>query len=300
MINSFKKAVKLFKKSNYIINNFERTISFISRSNELNSLALNSEKSCVEKLAPGENELIVSFTTYNTRIYDVHLVVESIAQQTIRPNRLILWLDEEEFTLESIPLILKNQMERGLEIRFCPNYRSYKKLVPTLKNFPEANIITIDDDIFYPYDMIELLVKENKLYPDYIISHRAHKMHYDNLNQISKYHEWESETSDSDPSLLIFPVGVGGIFYPKGALDSRCLDVKVFMDIAPSADDVWFKAISLSNKIKCKKVKDDRSFWDRFLVIEDSQEGGLYQTNITENDWQIEKTFKYFDLTGTK
>ncbi|MDO6467261.1 hypothetical protein Q4498_03955 [Neptunomonas phycophila] len=289
MINSFKKAVKLFKKSNYIINNFERTISFISRSNELNSLALNSEKSCVEKLAPGENELIVSFTTYNTRIYDVHLVVESIAQQTIRPNRLILWLDEEEFTLESIPLILKNQMGRGLEIRFCPNYRSYKKLVPTLKNFPEANIITIDDDIFYPYDMIELLVKENKLYPDYIISHRAHKMHYDNLNQISRYHEWESETSDSEPSLLIFPIGVGGISYPKGALDSRCLDVKVFMGIAPSADDVWFKAISLSNKIKCKKVKDDRSFWDRFLVIEDSQEDGLYQTNITENDWQIEK-----------
>ena len=104
------------------------------------------EKRGVTDLPLLDEPLVVSLTTFGQRVFDVHLVVESIMQQTVLPNRIILWLDETEFNESSLPLSLKKMQQRGLEIRYCPNLRSYKKIIPTLKLVPEATVITIDDD----------------------------------------------------------------------------------------------------------------------------------------------------------
>ena len=41
-------------------------------------------------------------------------------------------------------------------------YKCFKKLIPTLNRFKEDIIITTDDDVLYPYDMIEIGLKEFK------------------------------------------------------------------------------------------------------------------------------------------
>ena len=241
-------------------------------------------------------ELIVSFTTYNKRIHDVHLVIESIAQQALKPNRLILWLDENEFTLESIPLILHKQIERGLEVRFCPNYKSYKKLIPTLQLFPDANIITIDDDILYPHDMIEILMREHQKFPYYIIGHRGHKIKFKSDKHMSPYSNWDNEIKKESIGHDIFLTGVGGILYPPNSLNNLVLNCQTFMDLCANADDVWFKAMALLNDVKCKKVNDERVFFNRFLLLADSQDIALYKTNIVDNDIQLKEVFDYYDL----
>ena len=75
--------------------------------------------------------LVVSLTSYPARFGSLHLVLQSLLMQTVRPDRVILWLaagDETQLTPEITAL--------DVEIRICPNWRSYKKIVPTLLEAP--------------------------------------------------------------------------------------------------------------------------------------------------------------------
>ncbi|MCE7536796.1 glycosyl transferase [Aliivibrio fischeri] len=298
MFQKIKYLAKKYNASSNVINNVNKLIDCKIKSNHLLNLALVSSEPITQPLETGQTELIVSFTTYNKRIHDVHLVIESIAQQTVKPNRMILWLDEDEFTLENIPLILNKQISRGLEVRFCPDYRSYKKLIPTIQAYPDSNVITIDDDILYPYDMIEILCKEHKQYPKCIIGHRAHKITQDLDFNILPYSQWEYETIENTQGDLIFITSGGGTFFPKNCFNDEVLNSDAFLSMCPNADDVWFKVMSLLNSAKCKKVNDARGFSERFLLLEHSQDIGLYNTNQKEagNDNQIKTVFSYYDL----
>lgn len=298
MFIKFRNLIKKFKKLISNINNVDCLLDSKIKSNHFLSLALTSVGAITQPIKEGEIELIVSFTTYSKRIHDVHLIVESIAQQTIKPNRLLLWLDEDEFTLEDLPLILHKQISRGLEVCFCPNYRSYKKLIPTLQEFPDADVITIDDDILYPHDMVEMLCKEHQQYPECIIGHRVHKIKIDSDGNVLPYKRWEHETSDSNASLRIIPIGVGGVFYPARVLNEECLNIENFTKFSPHADDVWFKTMSLLNKVKCKKVNDNRKFFKRFFILQDNQDIGLLNSNVHEggNDSQIKKLFEHYKI----
>ena len=87
-----------------------------------------------------EHEVIVSLTSFGKRIYDVHLAIESIMQGSVKPNRIILWLSEEEFKGKPLPKTLEKQKNRGLQIEYCEDLRSYKKIVPTMEKYPDARI----------------------------------------------------------------------------------------------------------------------------------------------------------------
>ncbi|MCU1526298.1 MAG: hypothetical protein JWP75_61, partial [Frondihabitans sp.] len=56
-------------------------------------LAVRNHMSRRAIVAPGGP--VVSLTSYSRRVLFVHLAIESIARGTMRPSRLILWLDEE-------------------------------------------------------------------------------------------------------------------------------------------------------------------------------------------------------------
>lgn len=292
------KLINALKRINIMAASIDIKLDCSHRANYLLNSALTSNESITVQKLDDEKELIVSFTTYNKRIHDVHLVVESIAQQTLKPNRLILWLDEDEFTLDTIPLILKKQMVRGLEVCFCPNYRSYKKLIPTLQKYPDATVITIDDDILYPHDMIECLVREHNSYPNCIIGHRAHKMKFRKDQSLMPYNEWENETKDNDPSYSIFITTGAGTLFPARCFSKGVLESDVFLSVCPTADDVWFNAIATFNGVKRKKVKDVREFWDRFLLLNTSQDIALFNQNKIDdgNDKQIKTVFEMFDI----
>jgi len=297
----FKKVVGLIKKINRssdVIIDFDKTLDFKIKSSHLLNATLISNEPITQPIKKGETELIVSFTSYSKRIHDVHLVVESIAEQALKANRLILWLDEDEFTLETIPLVLHRQIKRGLEVRFCPNYKSYKKIIPTLEVFPDANIITIDDDILYPYDMIEILIREHKQDSTCILGFRAHKVKMESNGALKPYVEWEYETYDNNSGNLIFLTSGAGTFFPKACFDDEVLNSNVFMSICPSADDVWLKAMALLSQRKCKKVSDGRDFWKRFMLIKKNQDIGLFNLNVIDsfNDEQIKSVFERYGL----
>ena len=244
----------------------------------------------------GEVPLIVSLTTYSHRINDVYLVVESMLRQSVLPNRIILWLDEDEFSGDMLPVLLKKQRQRGLEIMYCKNIRSYKKIIPTLQLTKDCNIITVDDDIIYPYDFIErflLAYQKNKncvyYYCGRIILHDG--------NRFKSYNKWpmvESSTELFD----VLPTGAGGVFYPAGCFDDRVTDESLFMDLCPHADDVWLRVMTMLKGYKCRKIEFSGSFNNYFAHIWRGQDIALSNRNYfnNANDTQVCAAFDRFEI----
>ncbi|MBL4630816.1 MAG: glycosyl transferase [Paraglaciecola sp.] len=290
------KIINKIRRLFFNVDNFGELVKYIVKSEMLLQRTMTVSESVINK--DHNSEYVVSLTTYGRRIHDVHLVIESIGLQTIKASRVVLWLDEKEFDMENLPVLLHKQVERGLEIKFCPNYKSYKKFIPSFRLFPDANIITIDDDILYPVDMIEQLIREHKLYPQCIIGQRAHKIKVTKNNVIRPYLKWELETKDSKPGNDIFLTTGAGTLFPKKCFSSEVADPGMFLALCPTADDVWFKVMAVLNGVKCKAVNDEREFLSRFMFIPDSQDMGLSHVNVHQNmnDVQLKGTLKHYSL----
>lgn len=254
-------------------------------------LGVTSEKYC-------DHDIIVCLTSYGKRIYDVHLTIESIMEQTMKANRIILWLDYS-FEGKPLPNAIRLLQKRGLEIMYCKDIYSYKKLIPALKKFPEDVIITFDDDVVYEFDLLERFILSYKQDPSYIYCGRMHRMLLDKQGHILPYSQWKWNQNTPDPSLLNFPTGVGGVLYPPHSLDSEVLNESVFMNICRYADDIWFKAMAIKKGTLTKKIYTHNPLGDDYLINEGVQDIALGKINIKGkhlNDRQLLDVFNKYNL----
>lgn len=242
-----------------------------------------------------ENPLIVSLTTYPKRFNVVYLTIESLMNQTMKPDKIILWLAKDELVNNEIPSKISKLKLRGLEIRIIDeNLKSYNKLIYALKEFKTSNIITCDDDIIYPKFFIEGLYKTLNKFPKNIIAYRCTLMKKIDEKTLAPYLSWPAAT-DNKPSFNLFPTGVGGILYPPNSLNEQVFNKDLFLRLAPSADDIWFKAMALLNNTKTVMV-NEKSI--EFPMIRGSQDDALWHVNVLENknDEQLKNVFDYFKL----
>jgi len=283
----------LDNKHNSLINR----IKYINRADYLSNCALNSIEQGISREKYCNDEIIVSLTTYSRRLYDVYLAIESIMQQTLKPNKIILWLSDE-FKQNDIPLTLQKQQNRGLEIRYCKDIGPYTKLIPALMDFPSAAIITIDDDCLYYFDLIENLVNSYKKNPNLISCARMHQMKLINNNTFEKYEKWLMKCEFFDISPLNFPTGVGGVLYPPHCFNEEIFNENIFMNICKYADDVWFKAMALLNNVSSKKIYTHNKNGEDYFLNKNIQDIGLFKMNIYKgmNDIQLKSTFDKYNL----
>ena len=245
-----------------------------------------------------KNDFIISLTTYNKRIYEVYLTIESLFHQTLKPKKIILWLAENEFNYENTPLILKKQQDRGLEIRFCTDIKSYKKLIPTLQLIPNTIVITVDDDYIYPFDFVENLIKIYQKYPACVCYYVGSKISFDKKGKINPYLKWEQSDEEYTPSILNFATGAGGVLYPPLCFYQDIMNESLFNRYAPNADDIWFKAMTLLNDVQYVKVPIECRFSDKFVFLKNTQDIALYHCNVEKNlnDTYIKKVFEKYNL----
>ncbi|RQW63877.1 glycosyl transferase [Vibrio viridaestus] len=288
---------KIVRKRFFVkLDNIDLLIRAKSKCDYYEIRCLENESLLIEK--DSNSNMVVSLTTYSKRIYQVHLVIESLGNQTIKPNRIILWLDENEFDLDNIPLMLKNLTKRGLEIKFVPNFKSYKKLLFCLAESPNSNIITVDDDILYPCYFIEGFEKELKKSPETVLAYRGHKIQFDKNGNVEKYSKWDLDSNDTQASKLIFPTGVGGVLYPVDSLHQDVLNYELASKLAPHGDDIWFKAMSLRNNRMSKLIRPRNGYEHDFIEIPMGQDISLFHQNVMNggNNSQIKDVFEHFDL----
>jgi hypothetical protein len=157
------------------------------------------------------------------------------------PDRIILWIAEHDLPL--LPAKVRAFEKAGISIRGCEDLKSYKKLVPALEEYPDAFIVTADDDAFYRPAWLEELVSEYDPSAPAIVCHRAHRLRLAPNGHVAPYLSWQWQVTDAAaraPSVDIVPTGCGGIFYPPGSLHPDVTNRKLLQELAPTADDLWF------------------------------------------------------------
>ncbi|MFB9932395.1 hypothetical protein ACFFLZ_00630 [Photobacterium aphoticum] len=220
---------------------------------------------------------LVSLTCYGQRIETVHMVISSLLNQTKKADKIILWLDKNEFQFDFLPLKLTELCDDEFEIRFCENFKSYKKLIPTLKQFNNCNIITFDDDMLIPSNLLEDMFREHLNNPSDIICSRARIISKKD-GKLLEYKNWHvlnnSESVSSKTCLL--PLGYGGILYPSGSLYSDVTNDNLFLEFADNADDIWFKCQSLL--VGTKVTVLPRICSEKLKAIPNTQDHALFKT----------------------
>lgn len=240
-------------------------------------------------------EIIISLTSYPARINTVNHAIESLLNQTMKADKVILWLAPEQFPNKEkdLPPQLLELKEKGLTIDWYYDIKSYKKLIPTLKKYPAAIIVTADDDIIYPQDWLKKLYTSYVSEKNIIWCHRAHRITMEKTSKISKYKQWNHCLKISEPSYRNFCTTGGGVLYPPNSFYKDVLDEKKIMELAPYADDIWFWSMLILNKKKISIVPQNMSSLN---LIQETQVTALWHQNVVnnENDIQIQNVIKEY------
>ena len=245
-----------------------------------------------------ETPIIVSLTSYPARFPTLPICLKSILNQTLKPTKVILWLDKD-VSLDNIPQEILKLQKKGLEIR-CGGepLKPHKKYIHAMKEFRDACIVTVDDDVIYTRDMLASLYASYKKYPNCISARRVHKILYDINHKAVDYNSWDYDCKkDPGPSQQLLATGVGGVLYPPHIfdMDSEFFNPKNIMDNAWSVDDVWLKFIENSLNIPVAWVPNKQTH-PFYITNKELAKTSLYIANVhnNRNDVAIEKCEQFF------
>jgi len=271
----------------YILSPFRRIVRRVANCRipqyfKKNKLDFDKEKS----------DIIVSLTSFPARIESVYLVIQCMLRQTILPNKIILWLSKEQFPDECLPNSLSELIGDFFEVRFVSeDIRSHKKYYYVMKENPHSWVLLIDDDLYYPADMIEQMIEARNHYHDTIICRYASVLEFDHNNIPPYSNWWVNETSDAVYNNRLFFGSGGGTLVKRDFFDKDLLDINIAMSLTPIGDDLWLNAMANligTNKFKIKSglllpiliKNDERLCWDN--------------VNNNMNDNQVGKLVDYY------
>ena len=222
--------------------------------------------------------IIVTLTTIIPRIKKVHLVIRSILNQKQIPEKIVLNLNEG--LRSEIPKSLEKLIGERFEIHFSGMDCPHMKLIPTLERFPNHTIITCDDDLLYQKNWLYLLYKEHQKHPQKIITNQSRIISYNENEVLMPYAKWPTNYDASITSKKLLPIGSSGTLYPSKSLASEVFNENSFLKLAPKADDLWFKAMSLLNKAESRQ---SALLTHEPIPIIGSQKVSLKKQNIGED-----------------
>ena len=232
-----------------------------------------------------KKKLIVSLTSYPKRFKTLPLVLNSIMNQTVLPDKIILWIENKD----KKKLLSTVQNFRGVDIEFCENgLYSYKKIIPLLKKYRNSYVITFDDDVIYFKDTIEKLVSNSRKFPNDVIANCIHKIKLKNHYPIS-YKLWPRNYRKQ--TKLAFFTGAAGVLYPPNCFYKDVLKKNYFKRLAPFADDIWLNWMAKLNNTNIRFSKIYKNY-EYIKIIK----GGLYKKNFKNsyNDIQIKNMIKKY------
>lgn len=185
--------------------------------------------------------------------------LQSIMKQTRLPDKIVLYLSEESYILDTgfkdkkitdsglLKFINDNSI---IDIKWVKNTGSYRKLLPLLKDKWDEDciIITIDDDTVYDAHLIENLINdynEQKC----VIGYRGFTPLFDKIENFDYLKRDKSQHLSS----YNFFTGKGGILY-KPQFFHKTHDLifndKIYLDTCPTGDDIWYYIVRLLNNVK--------------------------------------------------
>lgn len=262
---------------------------------------------------PGEMRpgLIASVTSTEPRLHVVAFAIESILLQSIRPESVHLYLSDG-IDLASLPLALGRLQPLGLVIHSVPDVGPHTKLFYALQQFPAAHILTFDDDIYYPPNTVETMLRTAQAAPGAIVGNWVRKLRRGPSGAVLGARrgrlmtpkllarELEPPARSTVVGFDLFAYGTGAVLYPPNCMDTRVFDVETMQAICPTEDDVWFKAMSLLKGVPV--ATSYLGHTPRHHSLRGSQAVALRHRNHgslrSRSASQIRAAFSHFDLYG--
>lgn len=224
--------------------------------------------------------VVASLTSYPARINCVWLVVKSLFLQTYKPDRVILWLAEEQFPTKELPRNLTIMQNYGLEIKWVKDIYGHKKYrVPVMEQTSNEVVITFDDDIVYSPKCIERLMAVHKKHPNSLVCERGQT--YDDKKECNPG-RWKtiSDTGVIVPTYSMNPSPGGGCLIPFGAFHPDAVKEECFRRLAYKNDDLWYMFMCAANKTRMIKT---RKYHKIFSLVEGSQIEQMATENVMGN-----------------
>ncbi|MEX0274488.1 MAG: glycosyltransferase family A protein [Flavobacteriaceae bacterium] len=237
--------------------------------------------------------IIISLTSIPSRLRTLHIVIRSLLTQKELPKRIVLWLHSD--LKESLPPALTALEGSIFQIKYSPLTCSHRKLIHALEAFPNDIVITCDDDMIYRDNWTQRLYAEHLAKPHAILANQTRYLQLDGEGNAIPYREWVYRQGAPFYQERVVPIGAGGVLYPPRSLDSQCTDSKLFLELAPKADDLWFKTMALLKGTLSYQVPNAPK---PPIPIFGSQRESLKKTNIAGegNQLQWRALSNYFDL----
>lgn len=200
---------------------------------------------------------IISMTSLPNRLEHIREVLESINNQTIGPQKTIMYICKDDFN-NKIPPILTEMMEifPWFKVKLInENYKVATKLLPALKDFPNDIIINLDDDIYYDNRLIERLLETYLSNTNSIVTVAARVVLFDSKNGlVTRFKENGGTIKISDKSLTgyqySFLSGHGTLYPPHIFDNTNVMDFDMMCKMCPTDDELWFWANALIKGVK--------------------------------------------------
>lgn len=244
-----------------------------------------------------ESKVIVSLTSYDKRFTTLPLCLKSLLKQTVKPDKIILYLTESDSS--SITKQIEQLKQFGIEIKFEKgNIKPHKKYYYAMQKYPDAILITVDDDVIYDKNLIKRLLLIHSKYPKAIVAERARVIEF-NKNGFFNYKSWNLARNFSKPSLKLLATGVGGVLYPPHILNTKLLLNVNYITKYISVDDLWLKAVEILSGVPTVTSIKNCSHPRYTEIPSSAQENALSRMNLdkSQNDkyWmQLDKEFDLF------
>lgn len=255
-----------------------------------------------------DSDIVVSLTSYGARVADtLPLVLYTLLTQTIKPGKIVVYLDKINWSDEKLPNILRHLQKVGVDIRYCEDIRSYKKIIPALSDFPNNPIVTVDDDFYYDVHMLEWLLNAYQGLPRKSVVGLWACIVAPKEGEYLPYNTWVDCKFKTNDSKFALYTGYG-TFYPPHIFDDEVSNSDIFMKLCPTADDIWMwvmeqrlnipvflapnAAIGLHTEINRVHV-----------YFPEQNKDSLYYVNElvgNQNDTQFKNLISYYNLHPTE
>ena len=166
----------------------------------------------------------ISFTTIPSRINKIKKTVDSLLNQSLLPDKIYIWLPKkplrDKTVIKEVPEFLNHDL---IEVKFVEDLGSATKLLPALKEFKgqNCNIVTVDDDVYYPKNWLKTLLAYEKNNPNVVIGYRGRVLSPSDFNY-NKTKLYTSHTIDKPINVDII-TGTWGALYKPNFFDDEVL-----------------------------------------------------------------------------
>lgn len=264
---------------------------FMKKYRKLNHDGLN-------KTEKRPKRIVVSMTSYPARLRFVPYTVASLLKQTVKPDKIVVWLGEEKEGNRNLPPVFDELRTIGVEIEYRPDIKTHTKWYYAFREYPDDLIVTVDDDILYGKGIIEKLYAAHLRYPGCTPALRVHRMRFDDEANLLDYNDdwiWEYGNRVGESSIQFFITACGGAMHEPDALCDEVMNLDAIKKYCESEDDFWLTLMTILSGRRIVTAHDGP--WNQGVTIPRSQKTAMWKTNVIQGGSMkmIRNTLRVYD-----